>query len=293
MNPSKADSDANTLLATNQGTAVKSHSAVSTTSVQQWSDQRLVTGTDQLIEEVAVALVYNGISHVVMMVTPHELEAFALGFSLSEGILDLPEQLYGLDIHHQTQGIEIAMQISAECFARLKQKRRNMTGRTGCGLCGSESLEQVIRQPEPLKTSPVYRHKAIEVAVRQLEPRQPLQQQTGASHGAALCNNSGDIQMLCEDVGRHNALDKLYGQACGHVELHDASKRADCFVVTSSRASYELVLKSAAMGVGMLVAISAPTGLAVRIAEQANIILIGFARDGRHVVYTHADRVNS
>ena len=264
---------------------------ISSLSVTQWNNGELQTVTDQLIEETPVALVYNGISHVVMMVTPNNLEAFALGFSLSEGILDRPEQLYAIDIDHGEQGIEIEMQISSECFSRLKQKRRNMTGRTGCGLCGSESLEQVIRQPEPLATSPTYRHKAIEHAVRQLDARQSLQQITGAVHGAALCNNTGDIQMLYEDTGRHNALDKLYGQACGHVDLGTVDKRASCFVVISSRASYELVLKSVAMGVGMLVAVSAPTSFAARLAEQANMILVGFARDGRHVIYTGGHRI--
>ena len=264
---------------------------ISSLSVTRWNNGELQTVTDQLIEETPVALVYNGISHVVMMVTPNNLEAFALGFSLSEGILDRPEQLYAIDIDHGEQGIEIEMQISPECFSRLKQKRRNMTGRTGCGLCGSESLEQVILQPEPLATSPTYRHNAIEHAVRQLDAQQPLQQITGAVHGAALCNNTGDIQILCEDIGRHNALDKLYGQACSHIDLGSVDKRASCFVVISSRASYELVLKSVAMGVGMLVAVSAPTALAARLAEQANMILVGFARDGRHTIYTNPERI--
>ena len=268
------------------------HGVTSELELQEWSKGKTQTVTDQLIEETAVALVYNGISHVVMMATPSNLEAFALGFSLSEGILDQPEQLYDLNVVHREQGIEIAMQISPECFARLKQKRRNMTGRTGCGLCGSESLEQVTRQPEPLVASPTYQHQAIENAVRRLESQQPLQQITGAVHGAALCSNTGDIQILCEDIGRHNALDKVYGEACNSADLKDKQKRADCFVLISSRASYELVIKAAAMGVGMLVAVSAPTRLAVQLAEQANIILVGFARDGRHVVYTYADRIS-
>ncbi|OUS14340.1 formate dehydrogenase family accessory protein FdhD [Gammaproteobacteria bacterium 53_120_T64] len=256
-------------------------------TANDWRQGVSLSVDDQLIEEVAVALVYNGISHVVMMTTPDHLEDFALGFSLTEGIIENPKQLYELDTRVLDDGIEIAMTISNERFALLKAARRNMTGRTGCGLCGAESLEQAIRQPAPVIAQQAYSHSAIETAVAQLESRQPLQAITGAVHGAALCHINGNIELLREDVGRHNALDKLYGAVC----KQSGSVISERFVLISSRASYELVLKAAVMGVGMLVAVSAPTSLAVRLAEQVNITLVGFARSGRHMVYTHPERI--
>ncbi|OUS02466.1 formate dehydrogenase family accessory protein FdhD [Gammaproteobacteria bacterium 54_18_T64] len=258
-------------------------------TAHDWRLGASVSVDDQLIEEVAVALVYNGISHVVMMTTPDHLEDFALGFSLTEGIIERPAQLYELNTRQLDDGIEVAMRISNERFALLKAARRNMTGRTGCGLCGAESLEQAIRQPAPVTSQQSFSHGAIESAVAQLESQQPLQAITGAVHGAALCASDGTIELLREDVGRHNALDKLYGAAC----CQPNSATAERFVLISSRASYELVLKAAVMGVGMLVAVSAPTSLAVRLAEQVNITLVGFARSGRHMVYTHPQRIAS
>ncbi len=258
-------------------------------SASDWRNGASRPVLDQLVEEVAVALVYNGISHVVMMATPNHLEDFALGFSLTEGIIENPQQLYDLNTRSLDNGIEVAMTISNERFARLKTARRNMTGRTGCGLCGAESLEQAIRQPAPVTTHQAYSHKAIETAVAQLESQQPLQAITGAVHGAALCDPNGHIELLREDVGRHNALDKLYGA----VRKQTDSTINDRFVLISSRASYELVLKTAMMGIGMLVAVSAPTSLAVRLAEQVNITLLGFARTGRHMVYTHPQRIDA
>ncbi|PCJ33991.1 MAG: sulfurtransferase FdhD [Cellvibrionales bacterium] len=262
--------------------------AVSTSfTASDWRKGVSLSVHDQLIEEVAVALVYNGISHVVMMATPDHLEDFALGFSLTEGIIENPQQLYDLSTRTLDDGIEVAMSISNERFALLKAARRNMTGRTGCGLCGAESLEQAIRQPPPVSAQQTYSHSAIETAVDQLDSRQPLQAITGAVHGAALCDIDGNIELLREDVGRHNALDKLYGATCKQADPA-ANER---FILISSRASYELVLKAAVMGVGMLVAVSAPTSLAVRLAEQSNITLVGFARSGRHMVYTHPQRI--
>ena len=188
-------------------------------------------------------------------------------------------------------GIEIAMEISAERFAALKTARRNMTGRTGCGLCGAESLEQAIRQPEPVSSTQQFSHQAIENALRQLKANQPLQALTGAVHGAAWCDNTGNIELLREDVGRHNALDKLYGALCRSERGEKKSLGGSHFVLISSRASYEMVIKAAAMGVEMLVAVSAPTRLAIELAERVNMTLVGFARPGRHMVYTHAQRV--
>ncbi|MCG2635014.1 MAG: formate dehydrogenase accessory sulfurtransferase FdhD [Gammaproteobacteria bacterium] len=260
----------------------------STRTVGEWRAGQSKQLTDDLVDEVAVALVYNGISHVVMMVTPSHLEEFAIGFSLSEGILDRASQIHGIELMQRANGTEIALTISAERFNRLKQARRNLTGRTGCGLCGAESLDQAIRKPEPVAQTQQFTHQAIERAVAQLEPNQPLQAITGAVHGAALCDSEGRIKLVREDVGRHNALDKLYGAISSESEEFPAGQ----FVLISSRASYEMVMKAAAMGVEMLVAVSAPTGLAIELAEQTNMTLVGFAHPGRHMVYTHPQRIH-
>ncbi len=260
--------------------------------VQDWRIDQSTLVDDDIIEEQAIALVYNGISHVVMMATPDHFEDFALGFSLSEGILHSPNELYDLEVRHQDKGVEVAMTISAQRFASLKAARRNMTGRTGCGLCGAESLEQAIREPALISDTQRFTHGAIERAVRGLEANQPLQRVTGAVHGAAWCDGEGNIERVREDVGRHNALDKLYGSLCrdrssGYKELLSTNH----FVLISSRASYEMVVKAAVIGVEMLVAVSAPTRLAIDLAERVNITLVGFARPGRHMVYTHPQRI--
>ncbi|MBR9885437.1 MAG: formate dehydrogenase accessory sulfurtransferase FdhD [Oceanospirillales bacterium] len=247
-------------------------------------DHEPETARDLLAEEVAVALVYNGLSHVVMMASPMDLEDFALGFSLSEGIVERAEQIYGIEIEPQTLGIELHIEIAGECFAKLKEHRRNMAGRTGCGLCGAESLQQAVAMPTPVRAAPLPQSAAIETALEQLKGHQPLQSVTGAVHGAALCDTSGNILLLREDVGRHNALDKLIG-ACADSDIGNMVS-AERFVLISSRASYEMVNKCNAMGIPTLVAVSAPTALAVEHASAAGMNLIGFARPGRHVIYT-------
>ncbi len=262
----------------------------STFTVEDWRGGHSKKVDDDIVCEQAIAMVYNGISHVVMMATPEHIEDFALGFSLSEGILEQPSQLYSLDLQPRDEGIEVAMHINAERFQKLKQARRNLTGRTGCGLCGAESLEQAIRKPKPVTTQQTFSHHAIEQAVAQLEANQPLQAQTGAVHGAALCNKQGHIELLREDVGRHNSLDKLFGASYTANLTHPL---AEHFILISSRASYEIVIKAAAMGIEMLVAVSAPTRLAIELAEQVNITLVGFARPGRHMIYTHAQRLHT
>lgn len=256
--------------------------------VLDWRSGAVKEVSDNIIRESAVALVYNGISHVVMMTTPTHLEDFALGFSLTEGILSSPDQLYDVEIQERRDGIEVSMEISSERFAVLKSARRNLTGRTGCGLCGAESLEQAIRRPEPVSTRQTFSHDGIEHAVRWLEENQPLQSITGAVHGAAWCDNQGNIDLVREDVGRHNALDKLCGALARRASGAGGSGH---FVLISSRASYEMVVKAACMGVEMLVAVSAPTQLAVELAAKLNITLVGFARPGRHMVYTCPSRL--
>lgn len=248
--------------------------------VNKWQRGESVSAEEKVAQEVPIALVYKGISHVVMMATPHNLEELALGFSLSEGIIDSVDQFYGVDIDIQADGIELNIDISTEKFVQLKHWRRNQTGRTGCGLCGAESLQQAIR-PVPSVT-PIEKVSAdiLQRAIESLNDQQLLQQQTGASHCAAWYDLEGNVLMLREDVGRHNALDKLIGGLYRqHAELTQG------FAVISSRASYEMVVKSCHAGISCLVAVSAPTALAINLAREAKLTLFGFARPGRFVSY--------
>ncbi|MDX1505977.1 MAG: formate dehydrogenase accessory sulfurtransferase FdhD [Spongiibacter sp.] len=234
---------------------------------------------DYVAVEMPIAMVYNGISHAVMMATPENLEDFALGFSMSEGVLSEPSQLYDCEVKAVEHGLSVEMRIATSRLAALKERRRNLTGRTGCGLCGTESLEAAIRPVREVKAPPVS-DRAVQRALGALQHFQPLQAQTGASHGAAWCDLDGNIRLTREDVGRHNALDKLLGALIAAAEpLHSG------FVLVSSRASYEMVHKSCALGIGALVAVSAPTSMAIEQARAAGQLLIGFARNGRHVVY--------
>lgn len=242
---------------------------------------------DQLAEETPVALIYNGISHAVMLATPQDLEDFALGFSLSEGILQNKHELYGIEVRSQAGGIELHCEIASERFVQLKSRRRTLAGRTGCGLCGSESLEQAMRYPSKLDVRTVFSSRAIQLGLQAMPQMQALQQQTGATHASALVSIEGVVSLLREDVGRHNALDKLIGA------IANSDKKQTGFIITTSRASYEMVQKTASAGINLLVAISAPTGLAVRIAEQCGLTLIGFARKDNYVIYSHPEYVDS
>lgn len=240
---------------------------------------------DLVAEELPVAMIYNGVSHAVMMASPCDLEDFALGFSLSEGILQRPDQLFALEIQVSDEGIMVNMRIAGGRFARLQEQRRNMVGRTGCGLCGTESLANVVRTIAQVTPQGVSSDKAVQAALLSLKNHQPLQMQTGATHGAAWCDSNGRILLTREDVGRHNALDKLIG---ARIREHADKAFADGFALISSRASFEMVQKSASVGIASLVAVSAPTALAIRQARSSGMNLIGFARPGRHVIYTRS-----
>ncbi|MDR5170793.1 MULTISPECIES: formate dehydrogenase accessory sulfurtransferase FdhD [Methylobacillus] len=241
---------------------------------------------DQVAEEVPVAMIYNGISHAVMLATPDDLTDFALGFSLCEGILSDPKELYGIDIVERVNGIELQMEIASENFVHLKERRRSMAGRTGCGLCGSESLDQAIRVPRRIQAADItFDAEAIYRAQRELQAQQALQGRTGATHASAWADREGKVLLVREDVGRHNALDKLIGA------LAERQLSREGFVLTSSRASYEMVQKAASADIPMLVAISAPTGLAIRMAQGCGLTLVGFARKEQHVVYSVAERL--
>jgi FdhD protein len=276
--------------------------------VTRWRNGVLTETKDKVAEEVPIALIYNGISHAVMLATPQDLEDFALGFSLSEGILQDKSELYGVEIVQQAQGIELQLEVASEAFAKLKEKRRNLVGRTGCGLCGAESLEQALRLPslEMSEKAPSSKHNinnlaasslinasSIIAAFHAIQTKQTLQQATGATHACASVSENGEVQLLREDVGRHNAMDKLIGALAKQKNEPKQTAHEAGFVLTSSRASVEMVQKVALAGYHILAAISAPTGLAVRVAETYGVTLVGFLRDNQFVIYTHADRIKT
>ena len=255
-------------------------------SVLRVRDGEQTIAMDVIAVEVPVALEYNGISHVVMLASPANLENFALGFSLSEGIIQQASELYACEVEATAAGWLVHLEIAAERFMLLKERRRNLAGRTGCGLCGTESLEQVTR----CKTVVSHRHHFTEAAIlngmHAMQNLQPMQKQSGATHAAAWMTAQGQIECVREDVGRHNALDKLIGVMAEQKQDFTAG-----VLLITSRASYEMVQKAAIMNVGVIAAISAPTSFAVELAEQTEVTLMGFMRDQSNVVYTHADRV--
>ncbi len=253
-------------------------------------DRRRGSQSDRLGDTVAVetpvALSYNGVSHAVMMASPADLEEFALGFSLSEGIIRTPEDLYDSEVIARDQGIEVACEISGERMSKLRQRRRNLIGRTGCGICGAETLEQAVPKLDRLENSTTITSQALWQALAELEPQQPTQELTGSTHAAAWADQNGKLQRLREDVGRHNALDKLIGAL-----YRGNMARGEGFAVVTSRASYEMVQKTVTAGIPILVAVSAPTSLAINLARDAGLALVGFARGQNFVIYAHGERI--
>lgn len=242
---------------------------------------------DWVIEEQAIALVFNEISHAVMMATPNDLLDFAIGFSLSEGIISQAKDILAHEIIHTEQGIEVQLSISSRQFSALKHKRRSLLGNSGCGLCGVESLAQTIKVRAKLEPTPVLAFQVVSQAVNAFKQQQQLNKLTGSVHAAAFCAlDSGEILCIREDVGRHNALDKLLGAlAQQSVNITDQA-RQNGFILVSSRASYEMVDKTIAAGIKHLVSISAATSKAIDWAQQHQVNLIGFARSNRHLLYT-------
>lgn len=239
---------------------------------------------DWLAEEVPVALVYNGISHVVMMATPKDLAAFAIGFSLSEGIIAFPDDIYDIWQQPVCNGIEVHVELSSRRLMQLKARRRSLAGRTGCGICGVEQLQDTTR---PIPLLPFTRRFALAMldrGVTQLKNVQTVGQLTGCTHAAAWIQPDGMLSGGCEDIGRHVALDKLLGYRSQQNWPQGA-------VLVSSRASYEMVQKTAMCGIEILFTVSAATSLAVAVAEQSNLTLVGFSKPGRAIVYTHPQRL--
>lgn len=244
--------------------------------------------TDHIGQEWPVALVFNGISHAVMMCTPRDLEAFAVGFSISEGIVERGSDIHDIEvtIHADAAPMpyaQIELTVVQQSFMALKEKRRALAGRTGCGVCGIESIDLLDLSPERVPDTGFLARlapDAIARAATALPEHQALTRMTGGLHAAAWCDASGAIVHAFEDVGRHNALDKLIGQ----LVLERADTR-NGFVFLSSRASYELVRKAARVGIPMVATISAPSSLAVAIAQQAGIRLLSFCREAGYVDY--------
>ncbi|HUL04980.1 MAG TPA: formate dehydrogenase accessory sulfurtransferase FdhD, partial [Candidatus Acidoferrum sp.] len=228
--------------------------------------------TEMIAEEVPVALVYNNISHAVMMATPADLADFGLGFSLSEGILAGKDELMDIGVAESEVGIEVQMAIAIERFRLLRERRRTLAGRTGCGICGVESLEQAVRPVPPVTAATTIPVDAVYSALAELPRRQTVNRLTRSVHAAAWVDRSGQIELVREDVGRHNALDKLIGAMTWR-----GLDPADGFALITSRCSVEMVQKAAAVGIPVLVAISAPTALARRVADGCNLTLVALA----------------
>ena len=241
--------------------------------------------TDYLANEVRVALVYNGISHTVMLASPENLEEFAVGFTLSERIVSHINEIKGVELEFTPEGILIQVEITQRCFMELKQQRRNMAGRTGCGLCGVAQLEEAVKPVMRVDSDIRFDIQHLQNALEHIKGNQHHFKLTGATHAAMGLNLEGQITAAYEDIGRHIALDKLIGA----FSLRQAERPVA--VLLTSRASFEMVQKAASANIQILFAMSAVTSLALELAEKSNITLIGFCRNGRATLYTHGYRL--
>ncbi|MEM7208753.1 MAG: formate dehydrogenase accessory sulfurtransferase FdhD [Pseudomonadota bacterium] len=264
----------------------ESETGVQRLTIARYRDTHFALQEDDVASEVPVCLSYNGISHAVMLATPDKLRDFAVGFSITEGIVDGASEIYDVETWQRPEGIEVALEISSRAFAGLKYTRRAMHGRSGCGLCGKESLKQLAPAAARVDGDFAINTSALHRAMRGLGGAQTLNHSTGAVHAAAWCDLQGNVICVREDIGRHNALDKLAGAFAA--EGFDPHKG---FAVMTSRISYELVVKSCAMGISLLAAISAPTAYAVDLATRAGQTLAGFVRRDNCVVYSHPQRL--
>ena len=257
-------------------------------AARQWSAAGITDRAEQIVEETPVVIVYNAIPHVVMMATPADLEDFVLGFSITEELIRSPADLRDVKVIRYGQGIEVQATVDEACEAVIASRARRLSGRTGCGICGTDSIDSVMKTLHPVRAGRPVRPAAIEQALAALAGKQQLNAASGAVHAAAWARVDGAVEEVREDVGRHNALDKLIGAL-----LRGSADPETGFILVTSRASFEMVQKAAVFGAPLLAAISGPTGLAVRIAEQSRMTLVGFARGDRLTIYTHPERVSA
>ena len=247
----------------------------------------LVLGQRLIPEETAVALVYNGSSHAVMMATPADLEDFAVGLSLTEGIIEAAEDISELEVVSSELGVELRMWIPEARVAPYSTRRRHLAGPTGCGLCGIESLSEALHPARRVGAGLHLAPETISAAMAALSPAQVLNRETRAVHAAAFWQPGKGLVAVREDVGRHNALDKLVGSLARH-QIDGGSG----IVLLTSRVSVEMVQKTAILGASMLVAVSAPTALAVRVADACGMTLVAIARGQDFEIFSHPMRVS-
>ena len=259
-----------------------------TTSVRMWrmgTNEEIVQDV-AVAEEVPIAFVYNGRPYTVVMGTPLDLEDLATGFSVTEGIVPHPDALERVDVVRASHGIEMQIEISATDAERLNERSRTLIARTGCGLCGIESIRDMLRIPAPLGHTLDITSDALFLAGNELANRQTLNNETHTVHAAAWSTMFGEITCVREDVGRHNALDKVLGAIA-----RSSTPVQQGFVIVTSRASYEMVQKAASFGVELIAAVSRPTGLAIRFAERTGVTLVGLLRGKTANLYCHPTRI--
>ncbi|WP_412498964.1 formate dehydrogenase accessory sulfurtransferase FdhD [Shewanella indica] len=262
-----------------------SHDVVTEKQVTLMEQGQASELTDYLANEVRIALVYNGIAHTVMLASPQDLEAFAIGFTLSERIVRNINEIKGIELEHTEEGVLVQIEITQRCFMELKQQRRNMAGRTGCGLCGVAQLEEAVKPVIRVDDGAEFNINNLKVALGFVKDNQQHFKLTGATHAAMGLNKDGNIIDAYEDIGRHIALDKLIGA------FSQKNAERPIAVLLTSRASFEMVQKAASANIQILFAMSAVTSLALELAEKSNITLVGFCRNGRATLYTHGHRL--
>lgn len=241
---------------------------------------------DSIAVEIPVAFLYNGESHAVMMASPNDLVDFAYGFSIAEGIVDRMADIGSVSTESKGSGASISIKISEGHAALLSERKRNVAGRTGCGLCGISEMDQVLRPLVDLPVTPPIRREAIDRVMRELPDHQDINKDTGAVHAAGFADRDGTLLLVREDVGRHNALDKLIGAV-----LRAGLNPQDGFVAVTSRCSMEMVQKTVSFGSPLLVSVSAPTSLAIELAEKHNLTVAAFARGQGFNIYAHSERI--